>query len=70
MAAMKSLVIYSSLIQIALILFHQISCHRYDVNAIQLIIQDGRHEPNEYITYKDKDCIFSSNHMLSASIIQ
>ena len=70
MAAMKSLVIYSSLIQIALILFHQISCHRYHAHAIQLIIQDGRHEPNEFITYKDKDCIFSSNHMLSASIIQ
>ena len=70
MAAMKSLVIYSSLIQIALILFHQISCNRYNVHAIQLIIQDGRHEPNEFITYKDKDWIFSSNHMLSASIIQ
>ena len=73
MAAMKSLVIYSSLIQIALILFHQISCSRYNVHAIQLIIQDGRHEPcepNEFITYKDEDCIFSFNHMLSASIIQ
>ena len=50
MAAMKSLIIYSSLI---LILFHQISCYRCNVNAIQLIIQDGRHEPNEFITYKD-----------------
>ena len=63
MAAMKSLII-------ALILFHQISCYRYNVYAIQLIIQDGRHEPNEFITYNDKDWIFSSNHMLSASIIQ
>ena len=70
MAAMKSLVIYSSLIQIAQILFHQIACNRYNVHAIQLIIQDGRHEPIEFITYKDKDCIFSFNHMLSASIIQ
>ena len=65
MAAMKSLVIYSSLFQIALILFHQSSCNRYNVHAIQLIIQDGRHETNEFITYKDKDYIFSSNHMLS-----
>ena len=70
MAAMKSLVIYSSLIQIALILFHQIPCNRYNVHAIQYIIQDDRHEPNEFITYKDKDWIFSFNHMLSASIIQ
>ena len=69
MAAMKSLIIYLSLIQIALILFHQISCYRYNVHAIQLIIQDGRHEPNELITYKDEYWIFSSNHMLSASII-
>ena len=69
MAAMKSLVIYSSLIQIALILFHQ-SCNRYNAHAIQLIIQNGRHEPNEFITYKEKDWIFSSTHMLSASIIQ
>ena len=58
MAAMKSLIIFSSLIQIALILFHQISCYRYNVHAIQLIIQDGRYEPNEFITYKDKDWIF------------